>query len=42
MIDTLLAGQRGTHTTEGLPGLDQDDDPVENAEFVAWDSHAYW
>ncbi|MEU8892553.1 hypothetical protein [Streptomyces sp. NPDC048442] len=41
LIDTLLAWQRGTLATEGLPGLDQDDDPVEFAGFTAWDTHAY-
>ncbi|MEU2391340.1 SMI1/KNR4 family protein [Streptomyces sp. NPDC007369] len=42
LIDTLLAWQRGTLTTEGLPGLDPSDDPVEFAGFTAWDTHAYW
>ncbi|MGW5867174.1 SMI1/KNR4 family protein [Streptomyces sp. NPDC055239] len=42
LTDTLLAWQRGTLETEGLPGLDQDDDPVEYAGFTAWDDHTYW
>ncbi|MGH4033478.1 SMI1/KNR4 family protein [Actinomycetota bacterium Odt1-20B] len=42
LVDTLLAWQRGTFDTEGLPGLDEDDDPVECAVFEAWDERAYW
>lgn len=42
LMDTLLAWQRGALATEGLPGLDQDDDPVEFAGFSAWGTHAYW
>ncbi|WP_282704072.1 SMI1/KNR4 family protein [Streptomyces sp. CC219B] len=43
LIDTLLAWQRGTLSTEGLPGLDEaDDDPLDFARFRAWDDRAYW
>jgi hypothetical protein len=42
LIDTLLAWMRGTFSTEGLPALDEDDDPVEYAAFEAWDDRAYW
>ncbi|WP_019059875.1 SMI1/KNR4 family protein [Streptomyces prunicolor] len=42
LIDTLLAWQRGALVTEGLAGLDEEDDPVEKAGFDAWDDSAYW
>lgn len=42
LVDTLLAWLRGRFETEGLPGLDRDDDPVESGVFEAWDAAAYW
>ncbi|MFI9045367.1 SMI1/KNR4 family protein [Streptomyces sp. NPDC053427] len=42
LIDALVAWQRGTFVTEGLAGLDEDDDPVECAGFEAWTDKAYW
>lgn len=42
LINTLLAWQRGTFSTEGLAALDEDDDPVEFASFESWDDSAYW
>ncbi len=42
LVDTLLAWQRGTFSTAGLAGLDEEDDPVEFAVFRAWDDRAYW
>ncbi|MCX5241706.1 SMI1/KNR4 family protein [Streptomyces prunicolor] len=42
LIDTLLAWQRGALVTEGLAGLDEEDDPLEKAGFDAWDDSAYW
>ncbi|MBQ1097897.1 hypothetical protein KBY55_17845 [Streptomyces sp. b94] len=41
-IDILVAWQRGELATHGPAGLDQDDDPLEFAGFVARDDRAYW
>ncbi|MCJ0872946.1 hypothetical protein [Streptomyces sp. AP-93] len=42
LVDTLLAWRRGRFGTEGLLGLDQDDDPVAYALFEPWDATAHW
>ncbi|MFK0256305.1 hypothetical protein [Streptomyces sp. NPDC090445] len=42
LIDTLLDWQRGTLATHGFAALDEDDDPVEFADFRSWDDRAYW
>ncbi|MGW7345008.1 SMI1/KNR4 family protein [Streptomyces sp. NPDC054854] len=42
LIDTLLDWQRGTLVTHGLAALDEDDDPVEFADFRPWDDRAHW
>ncbi|SFT75507.1 hypothetical protein SAMN04487904_107166 [Actinopolyspora lacussalsi subsp. righensis] len=42
LIATLLEWQRGKFGTEGLPRFDEDDDPVEFAEFHPWGQDSYW
>ncbi|MEU3668315.1 hypothetical protein [Streptomyces virginiae] len=42
LIDTLLDWQRGTLVTPGFSTFDEDDDPVEFADFEPWDDDAYW
>jgi hypothetical protein len=42
LIDTLLEWLRGRFATEGLPGLDELDDPLEFIDFKPWDDEAYW
>ncbi len=38
----LLEWLRGRFATEGLPGLDKLDDPLEFIDFEPWDDEAYW
>jgi hypothetical protein len=42
LIDTLLEWLRGRFVTEGLPGLDELDDPLEFIGFTPWDDEVYW
>jgi hypothetical protein len=42
LIDTLLEWLRGRFVTEGLPGLDELDDPLEFIDFEPWDDEADW
>lgn len=41
LTDTLLEWLRGRFVTEGLPGLDELDDPLEFIDFEPWDDEAY-
>jgi hypothetical protein len=41
LTDTLLEWLRGRFATEGLPGLDKLDDPLEFIDFEPWDDEAY-
>ncbi|MDT0342610.1 SMI1/KNR4 family protein [Streptomyces litchfieldiae] len=42
LTDVLLAWLRGQLSTEGLPGLDRDDDPLEFAVFEPSSDDGYW
>lgn len=42
LTDVLLEWLRGRFSTEGLAGLDEDDDPLEFAGFEPWDDGSYW
>jgi hypothetical protein len=42
LTDTLLEWLRGRFASEGIPGLDKLDDPLEFIDFEPWDDEAYW
>ncbi|MBE1578153.1 hypothetical protein ACFORH_17000 [Amycolatopsis roodepoortensis] len=42
LITTLLEWLRGNYSTEGLAGLDEDDDVLEFAVFEPWTNESYW
>lgn len=42
LTDTLLEWSRGRFSTEGFPGLDKLDDPLEFIDFEPWEDEDYW